>query len=282
MNQLEQLLNRTSERIFDREYLLREILSARVSQWLRARRFYIDDLVEMRDIAHDIMGVKTVGGRDRVPRDLERLHGMPFESLSTTSLRECVVRALGFVGINKMTGADLLGSEGWKSLRLRVQAIQSQSADVDKLMASQPMKMPESTSCKLLSPWAQLAMVDLITEIFEGALIFSIHPVERLAEALNSVRDIAGMARHESKGSTLTALKTLDFRFYDDMGANVKSGIKQAVWEVCGLSEDIGRIAFGDQWPTVEALDFPPPAKVVRLPRFFSRMFRSRRRRVAA
>lgn len=108
------------------------------------------------------------------------------------------------------------------------------------------------------SAWEQLALAKLATGIFESDT-FYVCDVTKLADALNAVRKTLDVAEHKPANAIgYEVLRSLHCDAYVKMDQEIKSGIKRAVWDVCGLSEGIGRFAFGEHWPQIEAIDVPP------------------------
>ena len=244
MSDIKQLLGQMEDTVFDRESLLREVFATKVMAWLAQKRFYIDELRVLRGIAYDIMGISTSPLESPAP-DIQRLHCMEFDCLSPVNLRECVLCALEYVGITERTGVDLLGVEGWAALQHSVETLSDKSASGIQDGAA--------------SSWSQLTLTELVTSLFEGEKHFSICKVTDLADALNVIRATRGQPRVEPKGVTFAALRSLHCRPFSEMSAPVRAGIKQAVWEVCGLSDEIGVLAFGEHWARIRSLDVAKP-----------------------
>ncbi len=244
MSEIEQLLGRMSDRVFDREALLREVLATKVMEWLKERRFYNNDLTLMRGIAHDILGLPPVGRREGLSPDIERLHCMSFDSLSPVNLRECVMSALEYVGITEKTGVDLLGVDGWAALQRRVEKLSEVTT-----------QEAETAQGGEVTAWSQLALAELLASLFNGKQHFNICVVDKLIPALDRIREAHGMPQHEGNRVVKAALSALHCKDYDEMDASVRAGIKEAVWQACGLTEDVGRVAFGAHWERVKALD---------------------------
>lgn len=244
LSEIEQLLGRMSDRVFDREALLREVLATKVMEWLKERRFYNNDLTLMRGIAHDILGLHHVGRHDGLSPDIERLHCMSFDSLSPVNLRECVMSALEYVGITEKTGVDLLGDDGWAALQQRVE-----------MLSDAPSQSAGTAQSGEITAWSQLAMADLLVSLFNGEQHFNICVVDKLIPALDRVREASGMPQHEVNRVVKAALNALHCKDYEEMDASVRAGIKEAVWQACGLTEDVGRVAFGAHWERVKAVD---------------------------
>lgn len=80
MGGIERLFSAGNGSLFDREFLLRQVLLMRLTEWLAGARFYTNDL-------------------------------------SAVNRRECLHACLSFMGINDKTGDDLLGLAGWLAVK---------------------------------------------------------------------------------------------------------------------------------------------------------------------
>jgi len=255
VTEIDRLLGVMSGQIFDREALLREVLSARVNDWLQKRYFFVIELENMRGIAHDILGISDVRRSDARWPDIERLHCMPFDSLSPVNLRESLMRALEFVGITEKTGADLLGEDGWAAVRRSVEKICERSPKAEETALALDSGGEGPTA------WTQLALANIVVKLFDGDGRFDVRAADDLRNALDQVRKMLGIeaSRPSRHSATRVTLDALHCKRYDEMDAGVRAGIKQAVWQVCGVSEVVGKIAFGEHWERVKALDVVTP-----------------------
>lgn len=226
--------------VYDREAMLREVLTAKLAAWLDGRKFFVNDLREMRTIARDIQGLGVVEW-ERVPPDLDRLHCMGFETLSPINLYESVVGSLEYVGLTEMTGADLLGAKGWTSVQQRVSNLKD---------------LPGVAGSKV-SSWAHLTLATLADEVFNGERFFNICAVDKLASALAATRRVCGLPDCVRDEATYAALHALHCKHWPEFHPTIRAGLKDAIWQVCGLDDVVGPLAFGEHWDRVKNLAVP-------------------------
>lgn len=248
---LKMLLGAEAAPIYDREAMLREVLAAKLFEWLESKKFHVVDLKAMRSIVHDIQGHPEPDPFvETVPADIDRLNWMGFETLSAVNLAESISAALTFVGITSATGIDLLGEQGWEKLLQKV-ALLTNTRNAGPV---RPDALPLQTGQSMA--WAQLSLASLAREVFDGSF-FNICLVDRLQAAMNDVRSSAGLSRPDHDKMVYAALRALHCKRWHEMPTEVSQGIKDAVWQTCGIDDQVGLIAFGQHWDSVRAHSVP-------------------------
>lgn len=245
MTNLDQLM--PSGPVFDQESLNREILLRKLTEWVAGRRFYTSHLREMREIVNDIAGLSRDVSHASMPTELARLHCMEFESLSPVNLRECLHAALDYVGVTESTGVDLLGVDGWADLKDRV--TKATGLPVESASPGDACAVPPS-----VNKWEQATLAARFSSVFTSPRFYVNH-VTDVADALQSFRSEHGLPPHTAPATTIAVLRTLHCERFSEMAAEVRAGIKDAIWAVCGLDARLGRIAFGERWPEIALLD---------------------------
>lgn len=251
MNKIGKLIPGFGAPVFDREAMLREVLAAKVNEWLNGRHFYVNDLATMREIAHDILGLDEGEPRKALSPDLERLHCMAFETLTPVNLKECLHLSLKYIGITKLTGADVFGATAWAALQECVDSICSSSVNAE--VNADPWSKGELPP---FSDWEQHTLFTGMMGLFEKEY-FDICIVSKLGEALNDIRRARGLPQHKySETTAYVVLSTLHCVKYSKMVERVRCGIKGAVWSVLDLDLQIGRFVFGDErWAQIDAME---------------------------
>lgn len=248
------ILSMGAEPVYDREAMLREVLAAKLSEWLERKVFYVVDLKEMRSIVCDIQCITEPSLMERAPPDIDRLNHMGFEILSAVNLAESISAALDFIGVTSTTGADLLGEQRWTEIQQKVAVLTRTSGS---------QAGPQTASISRASPsssWAQLTLATLAHEVFDGPF-FSICKVDQMESALKAVRRASGLPAHEHNEMTKAALRALHCKhWHEEIAPDISAGIKDAIWQVCGIDDQIGPLAFGEHWTRVRGLTVPAAA----------------------
>lgn len=221
--------------LFDREQLLRQVLFAKVSEWLKCGKFYCHTLLEIREIVQDLAGVaKQRNDREDVPPDLMRVDYVSFSALSQVNLRECIEAALKYTGITERTGNDLFGAEAWLDVQAQVERTW-RSGTPDK-PASSPYELAGGAKVQATAPWATAFVREIVATLLAGRF-FDITAFDKARTALETFSETSGIAlvRPSAYDRHYAALRTQHCAHFDEMSTATIEAMPGAIMSTLGL-----------------------------------------------
>lgn len=261
MNSIERLL--PDSPIFDRESLTRDVLMSELKTWLSCSFFSKCDLVKIRDLVRDLQGLpeQSLGHRLRaMPVDLDRLHCMKFDELSSTSRRGVLGLAFEYAGLTPDVGPELLGTKRWMEIVALVDACvtgHANSPEYERTVQGKTREAPElstpSGSASGADPWTQEVLTTSVLGLVDGPYFDKCH-LDRAGTALNALRKTLGMTWFDDGSLTqMAALRALHCKRFAEMSSVIRQSLPEAILTALGLHDADARALLGSEgWSKVQ------------------------------